>query len=73
MENSQNQTKRATRGILSIIVISFTLFLFYKVLAGESAAVEKNKEIVMYILGALSSFIGLILNYYFGSSEDGKT
>lgn len=49
---------------LSLIALSFTLF--YLIMFKGVKGVEK--DILVYVLGALTGFVGMVLSYYFGSS-----
>jgi hypothetical protein len=53
--------------ILAIGTTLLTFFLFYIVVFKTPD--EKNKDIVVYILGALSAIVTQIFSFYFGSSE----
>jgi hypothetical protein len=56
---------------LAIIVISLTFILFYMVMFKKITSVEK--DILIYVLGALTSYVGMVLSYYFGSSSGSKS
>lgn len=56
---------------LAIIVISLTFILFYMVMFNHITVVEK--DILIYVLGALTSYVGMVLSYYFGSSSGSKS
>lgn len=56
---------------LAIIVISLTFILFYMVMFNHITSVEK--DILIYVLGALTSYVGMVLSYYFGSSSGSKS
>jgi hypothetical protein len=32
-----------------------------------------EKDILIYVLGALTSYVGMVLSYYFGSSSGSKS
>jgi len=55
---------------LAIIVISLTFILFYMVMFKKITSVEK--DILIYVLGALTSYVGMVLSYYFGSSSGSR-
>ena len=65
------KAKRFIRAMIALLSIVFTFYLFKEVLIPTSANpnIENNKEIVMYILGALTSVVVQIIGFYFGSSE----
>lgn len=52
--------------ILSFSVVGLTFVLFYIVLFKDLGA---DKDVVVYILGALSAITTQIISYYFGSSS----
>ena len=52
--------------VLAIAVISLAFLLFYLILfRGVSVA---DKDILVFVLGALTTYVGSILSFYFGSS-----
>lgn len=53
--------------ILALSVIGLTFILFYCILFKGMKGVEK--DILIYVLGALTTFDGMVLSYYFGSSS----
>jgi hypothetical protein len=53
--------------IIGLAVIVLTFILFYMIMFKGLKGVEK--DILIYVLGALTSFTGMILSYYFGSSS----
>lgn len=50
-------------------VVVLTFLLFGVVLFGSGAIDAGRKDLVIYILGALSSICGMVISYYFGSSS----
>lgn len=50
-------------------VVVLTFLLFGVVLFGDNAIDPNRKDLVIYILGALSSICGMVISYYFGSSS----
>lgn len=56
--------------ILALSVIGLTFILFYCILFKDMKGVEK--DILIYVLGALTSYVGMILSYFFGSSSSSK-
>lgn len=55
---------------LAIGCLTLTFILFYQVLYMEIK--PQNKDVIIYILGALSSISVQIVGYYFGSSVGSK-
>lgn len=55
--------------ILALGVIAMTFALFGVVVFNSDAIEQGKKELVMYILGSLTSISGMVLSYYFGSSS----
>jgi heme/copper-type cytochrome/quinol oxidase subunit 4 len=58
------------KNVGSILALGTTLlafFLFFWVISGH--VTDKNQQIVIYILGALSAITTQIFSYYFGSSQ----
>lgn len=55
--------------ILALGVVVLTFLLFGIVLFGSGAIDAGRKDLVIYILGALSSICGMVISYYFGSSS----
>lgn len=55
--------------ILACGVVVLTFILFGVVLFGDNAIDPNRKDLVIYILGALSSICGMVISYYFGSSS----
>lgn len=56
---------------VGIVCLTFALFAYFMYLLGvqESSGVDKQKEVVIYILGVLSAALTQILGFYFGSSQ----
>lgn len=50
-------------------VVVLTFLLFGVVLFGSGTLDPGRKDLVIYILGALSSICGMVISYYFGSSS----
>ena len=55
--------------ILALGVVVLTFLLFGVVLFGSGTIDAGRKDLVIYILGALSSICGMVISYYFGSSS----
>lgn len=55
--------------VLACGVVVLTFILFGVVLFGDNAIDPNRKDLVIYILGALSSICGMVISYYFGSSS----
>lgn len=55
--------------ILAILTITITFVLFYLIIFnGNDDVVKEKKDIILYILGALSAITTQIFSFYFGSS-----
>ena len=52
--------------ILAIGVVVLTFTLFYLIMFKGVTGVEK--DILVFVLGALTGYVGMILSYFFGSS-----
>ena len=52
--------------ILAIVIIGLTFILFYLIMFKGVTGVEK--DILVFVLGALTGYVGMVLSYYFGSS-----
>ena len=57
--------------MLAIIIIGLTFILYWSLIFGDSELIknEKMKDIVIYILGALTTVSTQVAAYYFGSSQ----
>lgn len=55
--------------VLALGVVVLTFLLFGVVLFSSGAIDAGRKDLVIYILGALSSICGMVISYYFGSSS----
>lgn len=55
--------------LLALGVVAMTFGLFGVVVFDSDAIEQGKKELVMYILGSLTSISGMVLSYYFGSSS----
>tara|TARA_Y100000310_G_scaffold130972_1_gene130194 strand:- start:29098 stop:29667 length:570 start_codon:yes stop_codon:yes gene_type:complete len=55
--------------LLAIVVTGICFFLFYQVMQPSYTFVEGNKDIIVYVLGILSSIVVQIMAYFFGSSK----
>lgn len=56
--------------LLAVSTIALTFVMFYALLFKKLGA---EKDIVIYILGALTTIVGSIISYYFGSSNSSKS
>lgn len=55
--------------ILAVCVVVLTFLLFGFVLFNDGTLDPNRKDLVIYILGALTSICGMVISYYFGSSS----
>lgn len=60
--------------LLAIAIIGLTFFMYFWIIGGkaEQLAQPGIKEIVIYILGALTTISTQVAAYYFGSSQGSK-
>jgi len=59
--------------ILALVIISLTFFLYYWLIMGSSENVSSAmKDIIIYILGALTTIATQVVAYFFGSSRGSK-
>lgn len=58
--------------ILAISIISLTFILFGIVMFDESPVDPSRKDILIYVLGALTAIATQVIAYYFGSSAGSK-
>jgi len=61
--------------ILALVIISLTFFLYYWLIMGTNGDKPINpemKDIVIYILGALTTISTQVVAYFFGSSKGSK-
>ena len=61
--------------ILALVIISLTFFLYYWLIMGADGKEAINpamKDIVIYILGALTTISTQVVAYFFGSSKGSK-
>lgn len=60
--------------LLAVLTTLITFVLFYLIIfRDDTKAIKENKEIVLYILGALSAIVTQIFSFYFGSSTGSST
>lgn len=52
--------------ILALTITGLTFVLFYMIMFRGVNGVEK--DILVFVLGALTGYVGMVLSYYFGSS-----
>lgn len=59
--------------ILALVIISLTFFLYYWLIMGSTKNVSSDmKDIIIYILGALTTISTQVVAYFFGSSRGSK-
>lgn len=70
MMNSENNTKlnKNLMPILALGTIFLILSLFFVLVFTPSVIKAESKDVIIYILGALSAVLAQIYSYYFGSS-----
>lgn len=56
--------------VLALFIVGLTFALFYLIMFKSITNVEK--DILIYVLGALTSYVGMVLSYYFGSSNSSR-
>lgn len=72
VQNSANASRLSKNisPILAIITTGLTFALFYIIIfQGDEKLVQDKKDIIIYILGALSAVVTQIYSFYFGSSQ----
>lgn len=52
--------------ILALTITGLTFVLFYMIMFRGVNGIEK--DILVFVLGALTGYVGMVLSYYFGSS-----
>ena len=55
--------------ILAIVVTAACFIMFYDVMQPKFKFPEENKDVIIYVLGILSSVVVQIMSYFFGSSK----
>lgn len=60
--------------LLAVSIIGLTFFMFFWIIQGDGQTLLQNgmKDIVIYILGALTTIATQVVAYYFGSSQGSK-
>ncbi|MBW8190361.1 hypothetical protein K0504_04870 [Neiella marina] len=60
--------------LLAVGIIGLTFFMYFWIIQGDLSEIDKNgvKDIVIYILGALTTIATQVAAYYFGSSQGSK-
>ncbi len=58
-----------TSPILALGTTLITFVLFYILMFDNKNLEEKNKDIILYVLGVLSAILSQIFSFYFGSSQ----
>jgi hypothetical protein len=69
------QATRLTKNIASYLAIGATLLAFgmlYLVVFNGSVFKDSNKEVIMYVMGVVSTLLAQVYGYYFGSSLGSK-
>lgn len=57
------------RAVLSVIFVGFYGFIVLKVLAMEKEFMEGVKEVLLFLLGSLTTAVVAIIGYWFNSSQ----
>lgn len=57
-----------TQSIIAVATILMSFYLFYTII--NENVNTPNREIVIYILGVISSVVVQIVGYYFGAGKD---
>lgn len=56
--------------ILAVALIALTFYLYWYVIFSQNPAIDSNrKEIIVYILGALTTIVTQVVSFFFGSSK----
>lgn len=56
--------------LLALVIVALTFILFYMIMFKGVQGVEK--DILVFVLGALTGYVGMVLSYYFGSSNGSR-
>lgn len=71
MKNDNHLLNRIITSILALVVVGGVFLLLYFIMFREkNAGVEK--DLIVFVLGALTGWVGQILSYFFGSSQGSK-
>lgn len=70
MENKEHILNRVITSILALVVVAGVFMLLYFIMFRENAGVEK--DLIIFVLGAVTGWVSIILSYYFGSSKGSK-
>lgn len=56
--------------ILAVALIALTFYLYWYVIFSHNPAIDtERKEIIVYILGALTTIVTQVVSFFFGSSK----
>jgi len=66
-DTKSGKDNRMINSILAVIVTTMTFSLFYFILFKDIPT--PNKDIALFILGSVTSYVGQVISYYFGSSS----
>lgn len=56
--------------VLAVLVVVLVFVMLYALMFRENTNLENN--LIVFILGALTGWVGQILSYFFGSSQGSK-
>lgn len=56
--------------VLALFVVGLSFLLLYLIMFRETTQVEENT--IIFVLGALTGWVSIILSYFFGSSQGSK-
>lgn len=55
--------------LLAVALIALTFYLYWYVIFSANAIDDKRKDIIVYILGALTTIVTQVVSFFFGSSK----
>lgn len=67
--NSASWLAKNVQPIMALGILSLTFCLYGWIIADSSALTDGKKEIVIYVLGALTTIATQVASYFFGSSQ----
>jgi len=67
-EGRFDKVTKSVQAILAVLITLFTFLLFYALLFKGIS--DSSKDVILFILGSVSTILTQIISYYFGSSKD---
>jgi len=69
VQNSSSWLVRNTGSLMAWVIVIGTILIDYMVIFQGLTDTVKDKEILMFVLGALNTYTANVLSFYFGSSK----